>query len=240
MGLMRRRVSRRSLLKKSVGGLFVVGPLLQASVLEASAYNLCDCITWKTKRAYCQGTTWVIEEWGFDCYNPYYDCGKRIYRIFPNSPNCTDDEEIVSLANSLIVSTELGYGGDDYGMLRARASSQGPWERFGVFPLDPNNVDRNQWYIQAKATGLFVSAEIGDAGTRYGMLRARASQIGQWENFALTNLGGSRYAIQSYANGLYVSAELGYGGGYYGMLRARASVVGQWELFSLDPAITGN
>jgi len=35
-----------------------------------------------------------------------------------------------SPANNQYVSGELGWHGDDYGMLRARATSVGSWERF--------------------------------------------------------------------------------------------------------------
>ncbi|WP_424887005.1 hypothetical protein [Streptomyces sp. XH2] len=37
---------------------------------------------------------------------------------------------ITSRANGRLVSAELGYGGDTYGMLRARATAVGPWELF--------------------------------------------------------------------------------------------------------------
>jgi hypothetical protein len=43
---------------------------------------------------------------------------------------CIANATIFSLANNLYVSAELGYGGGDYAMLRARASAIGPWERF--------------------------------------------------------------------------------------------------------------
>jgi hypothetical protein len=44
--------------------------------------------------------------------------------------SCDGPVFITSLANGRIVSAELGYGGGDNGMLRARATAIGPWEQF--------------------------------------------------------------------------------------------------------------
>ncbi|AOJ06891.1 MULTISPECIES: fascin domain-containing protein [Burkholderia] len=142
-------------------------------------------------------------------------------------PTCTQNVTITSLANHDLVSTELGYAGNEYAMLRARATVEGPWEQYRIcnFPSD------GYWTIQSEADGLFVSAELGYTGDQYAMLRARASVVGPWEKFTLVPCGLSCTSIQSLANGLFVSAELGYTGGQYGMLRARASVVGPWEQF---------
>jgi hypothetical protein len=233
-----RRISRRTLLKRSLKGLLVIGPLAQAAtILPASAYYPCQIWKYVLKRAYCQGTTWVKVYWQVDYYDSNYDCGGRLIETYPNHPNCVDEEDMVSYANGLAISAELGYAGGDYGMLRARASAIGPWEMFGLWPLDPSNYT-NTWAIQSWDTGLWVSTELGDSGSKYAMLRARANAIGPWEQYSLYELGGSLYAIQSRANGLFVSAELGYGGSYYGMLRARASAVGPWEQFYLDPSLT--
>jgi hypothetical protein len=79
---------------------------------------------------------------------------------------------IRSLRNGKWVSAELGYGGVRYGMLRARASSIGPWETFNG-ALGLRNT-RNWKY---------VSAELGYGGGLYAMLRARASSYGPWEHF---------------------------------------------------------
>ncbi len=43
---------------------------------------------------------------------------------------CYGSVVITSRANGRLVSAELGYGGDTYGMLRARATAVGPWELF--------------------------------------------------------------------------------------------------------------
>ena len=46
--------------------------------------------------------------------------------------SCANNLIIKSLGNGKLVSTELGYTGGTYGMLRARtpANALGPWERF--------------------------------------------------------------------------------------------------------------
>jgi hypothetical protein len=79
---------------------------------------------------------------------------------------------IRSLANGKWVAAELQYTGALYGMLRARASSIGPWETF-----NGGSGLRN------KANWKFVSAELQYMGIRYGMLRARADRYGPWEQF---------------------------------------------------------
>ena len=79
---------------------------------------------------------------------------------------------IRSLANGKWVAAELQYTGALYGMLRARASSIGPWETF-----NGGSGLRN------KANWKFVSAELQYTGIRYGMLRARADRYGPWEQF---------------------------------------------------------
>ena len=86
-----------------------------------------------------------------------------------------------SNANGKYVSVEMSYGGVDKYMLRARASTVGPWERFefcwGVGGNDANLAIRSVY------NGKWVSAELGYGGGRYGMLRARASSYGPWEYF---------------------------------------------------------
>ncbi|MFE3181890.1 hypothetical protein ACFXKR_13630 [Streptomyces violascens] len=133
---------------------------------------------------------------------------------------CYGNVVITSRANGRLVSAELGYGGDSYAMLRARATAVGPWELF--------TVCFNDWYwtVQSQANNLYVSAELGYSGDNNGMLRARATAIGPWERFSLSSCGQGCTTITSMANASLVSAELGYGGDSYAMLRARATAVG--------------
>ena len=129
-------------------------------------------------------------------------------------------------SNGKYVSAELGYGGNLNGMLRARASSPGPWETFRIC------TDGTAHWFNSQANGKYVSAELGRTGTDHGMLRARATSVGPWERFVIGRYG-NYVTIKSLANNRYVSAELGYGGVRAGMLRARATTVGPWEKFSL-------
>jgi len=148
----------------------------------------------------------------------------------PAQASTTCSTVSLKAANGLYVSAELGYTGDDYGMLRARAASVGPWEQFEECPLGPYTIT-----LRSEANGLYVSAELGYTGTEngmqiYGMLRARATSVGPWEEFQTDN-----EALKA-ANYLYVTAELGYTGTYNGMalngmLRARATSIGPWEQF---------
>ena len=43
------------------------------------------------------------------------------------------------------------------------------------------------WFIQSDANNLYVSAELGYTGGNYGMLRARATSIGPWEQYVTAN-----------------------------------------------------
>jgi hypothetical protein len=80
---------------------------------------------------------------------------------------------IRSLANGRWVSAELGYGGGKYAMLRARATSIGPWETFNA-GYGLRNIKNWRW----------VTAELGYTGSYYGMLRARGDHYGAWEHFS--------------------------------------------------------
>lgn len=134
-----------------------------------------------------------------------------------------------SKANNRYVSAEFGWGGDDFGMLRARATSVGPWERFWLCAAD-------QSYTIRADVGHYVSAELGWGGDRYGMLRARAGMAGPWEvfDFWFSSPQENHWAISSKVGGRWVSAELGWGGDQYGMMRARGTDLGPWELFYID------
>ncbi|MEV6487598.1 hypothetical protein AB0M20_03010 [Actinoplanes sp. NPDC051633] len=129
------------------------------------------------------------------------------------------DVALFNEANRRWVSAEIGYAGSDNGMLRARATAIGPYERFEICYATATRFSIRSW-----ANGRWVSAELGYTGSRYGMLRARATSIGPWERFNSTFS-----EIQSDENRRWVSAELGYSGSLNGMLRARAGSAGPWE-----------
>lgn len=76
------------------------------------------------------------------------------------------------------VTAELGYPSTNtnYGMLRARATSIGAWEKF-------DSVPALGCAIRSVANGRYVSAEAAYPGSSNGELRARSATIGPWEIF---------------------------------------------------------
>ncbi len=137
---------------------------------------------------------------------------------------------IRSLANGKYVSAELGYTGGAYGILRARASAVGGWEKFRVSGDCQSSTGCG---ILSLANSRYVSAELSYSGAWNGVLRARAGSIGGWERFRVSGDCASSCAIRSAANSKWVSAELNYTGSGSAMLRARASSVGGWERFQI-------
>jgi len=89
---------------------------------------------------------------------------------------------IRSNANGLFVSAELGYSGNDAGLLRARTpfTSLGPWE---VFDIITNSDGTHTLQSTPLGNQEYVSIELGYSGPHYGELRARAPQISLWEEF---------------------------------------------------------
>jgi hypothetical protein len=136
--------------------------------------------------------------------------------------------DIRSRANNRVVSAELGYAGSLNGVLRARSTSVGGWEKFQCVA-----VGTNQWALRSRANGKYVSAELGYPGSVYATLRARSTSIGSWEADTITAVSSctSCFALRSTANGDYASAELAYTASSYGMLRARSHSVGAWETY---------
>jgi len=100
---------------------------------------------------------------------------------------------IQSFSNGNYVSAEIGWTGNSYGLLRARAATVGPWEKFRVLQGHVNapdwlNYDYNVVAFQSVANGSYVSAELGWTGNQSGLLRARPNQWteGPWETFYMT------------------------------------------------------
>lgn len=141
------------------------------------------------------------------------------------SSACWGNIPIYSVANGRYAVAEIGYGGLANGMLRANATSVGPWELYTIC------YTGTYYTIQSQANNLYISAELGFGWGWYGLLRARATSVGSWERFNIVLVTNDTVAIQSQANNLYVSAELGYEQPWYGMMRARAPSIGLWELF---------
>jgi hypothetical protein len=146
-------------------------------------------------------------------------------------PGTTELFAIFRAPSYQAVAAELDWTGDGNGLLRARTDigSIGTWEGFDLVCVEAPDV----YALRSRANGRFVTAELSWGWDRYGLLRARATEIGAWEKFRIPEVDAPT-TIQSVANDRYVSAELESPGISHGMLRARATQVGSWELFELD------
>lgn len=74
------------------------------------------------------------------------------------------------------MTAEISWTGDQNGLLRARATSIGSWERFRIPATSPNG---GGFTILSLANNRYVTAEVG----RSGELRARATTVGAWEGY---------------------------------------------------------
>jgi hypothetical protein len=137
-----------------------------------------------------------------------------------------------SVAANRYVSAELDYSGGGWAMLRARATSIGPWEQFSLCGQG------NQTALWSVAAGNYVSMEYGYGGGAWAMLRARSATHDAWEHFSLEHIGScgdSCTAIRSTFTDRLVTAELAYEDGDYGMLRARTTGTPEaWEQFVIE------
>lgn len=86
------------------------------------------------------------------------------------------------------MSQEFGYGGFRWGELRARSNVIRQTEKFFVYQIGSQYAFQS--LLPPNSTCCYVSAEIGDGGGYYGMLRARSYSVGSWELFSLFDLGG--------------------------------------------------
>ncbi|NAS22193.1 hypothetical protein GT755_10915 [Herbidospora sp. NEAU-GS84] len=102
------------------------------------------------------------------------------------------------------IKSETEYPGSYYGMLRARAQAVGDWEKFTICPEDGCNrlsaeknykgVDairdrvqgRGILHHEALANNKYVSTEPAYTGDGYGILRARADVVGDYEKFVIS------------------------------------------------------
>jgi hypothetical protein len=118
--------------------------------------------------------------------------------------NCWSRVSIKSTFNNKYVSAELNETGDNYGMLRARATTVGPWETFTVCR------DQDNFYtvMSSNANNMFVSTEKHDPHRK---LRAAATTAYGWEFFLSPNNpgSGSTWFRELTSPQLYVSAKVG-------------------------------
>jgi hypothetical protein len=131
-------------------------------------------------------------------------------------------------ANTRYVSAELGYQGQDKGMLRARATAPRSWERFDLL-WDPGS---DAYALRSRANQRYVSVELDAHGRDHAMLRAAATGIGERERFYLyRNARSGMYSMLSKANARWTSVHLGHAGRDHAMLRASATEIGPREQF---------
>jgi hypothetical protein len=136
---------------------------------------------------------YVSTELAYNDSGPYPDKGMlRARALYANEWEkytfCQDLSDgswtIYSPAAHAFVSAELLYPDDAYpwrkGMLRARAATVGPWEKFDIVDVSPYS---DKFSIRSRANGLLVSAELGYGEPYKGMLRARNEYPGPYETF---------------------------------------------------------
>jgi hypothetical protein len=93
-------------------------------------------------------------------------------------------------SNKSYVSSELLWAGIVNGTLRARAAVVGPWEQYTFVSRDSCGGDATSaCYAILGPNGRYVSAELHYSGLLEGLLRARASRVGPWEEFEIVNVG---------------------------------------------------
>jgi hypothetical protein len=128
------------------------------------------------------------------------------------------------------VSAELGNTGAFYGMLRARASTIGSWEKFYACYDDSSH----QYTFKSDANGKYVEVALDAGGDLQNWLKATASSsASSTAKFTYVNPASDTPSLKSLYNGEYVSAEFGYTGGETGLLRARSLSIGPWEQFEV-------
>ena len=184
---------------------------------------------------------WIREGYDFECYQREHIVrrGIGIAELGPVTegdwmpPKGCDGLRIYGIWSrqaGRYVSAELGYGGADYGMLRARSGGIGEWEMFRTI----GNCSV-QCTIESIGNRMLVSAELGYQGFAWGEMRARQplSSPGGWEQFHIDGDCTRTCALKALGSGMYVSTEMDYTGAGQNMLRARSGSWSGWESYNL-------
>ncbi|MEU5088940.1 endonuclease/exonuclease/phosphatase family protein [Streptomyces sp. NPDC021356] len=82
--------------------------------------------------------------------------------------------------NGKYVRVEMNDTGQYEWRLRAVSTEVKSWERFTIHT---NHPGQNITSLRSEVTGFFTTPELGDAGDRQGMLRARGGNLGSWQQF---------------------------------------------------------
>jgi len=130
------------------------------------------------------------------------------------------------------VSAEVAGVGDGYGVLRARASVSGAWERFRCEALPDGH-----WALRSRHNWRLATVDPTAIASFTDVLRVRARTIGPSESYKVKPVAGcvGCVALRSVSAGRFVTAELGASEPWRGVLRARADRVGPWETFLVLP-----
>lgn len=118
------------------------------------------------------------------------------------------------------VTVDINNTGNHWAQLVARATTIGPNELFEVCQVDAGG-GTSYWTIRAEVNYMYVSADWGFTGADAGLLRARSTVVGPWEQFTLPSwsLPGSFYAITFPQPWVMDTAPANV----YGVMRARSA-----------------
>ncbi|MFI1766334.1 fascin domain-containing protein [Streptomyces sp. NPDC020800] len=92
--------------------------------------------------------------------------------------------------NGLYVTSEANYTGVQAGMLRARGTNTGSWERFYVVPQGGGEYALKS-AASPTTSDLYLSARLNATGDDAGILRPYATSVGSWERFTFEPVGGT-------------------------------------------------
>ncbi|MBB5874257.1 hypothetical protein F4553_007691 [Allocatelliglobosispora scoriae] len=97
---------------------------------------------------------------------------------------------IRSVDKNTYVKTDLAAQGDLNGRLRAGSTTIGSAEIFEVCRVPATPTSGIYWTIRSTENHRYVSAEFGYTGNLLGLMRARATAVGPWEQFDLPGWTG--------------------------------------------------
>ena len=145
-------------------------------------------------------------------------------------PHATFNCKLRSHASHKYVTDEVtATGKGRAGLLRARSPAVGTWQQFRCVA-----VGADQWALQSRETGKYVTTEVDYAGSLKGLLRARSSKVGSLQKFWFTPVPSCSCLALKAHNSKFVTAELKYHQPLYGVLRARSAKIGAWTTFDVS------
>jgi len=145
------------------------------------------------------------------------------------SRHATFNCKLQARTNHRYVTTEVTFPGTAFrGLLRARASAIGSWQRFRCVA-----IGTNQWALNSRANHKYVTAEITYPGTLRGLLRASSNTIGISEEFTFRPVAACAcFALQA-ANAKFVTVDPSTSSSTRGLLRAHGTSIGTRQEFDI-------